>query len=157
MLLFQEIFNHIFDFSAYCDPCINIEGKSAKNTPENAPDFLNEKLSVNFFIAVYLTTKFVLFAFLVSAFAWLTKIFSQLRRLEITYRDKKIITETYRHIFADEDAPIAKEEALKVIFEPALLLSERSCHPSSNDEFSKSIELLEKITKISESLPKKSD
>jgi hypothetical protein len=73
--------------------------------------------------------KFTVFIFMVSVFAWMARIFNQIRRLEITYGDKAIIAKTYESFLKgaeDNETMLMKKAALKTLFEPTLVQAERS-------------------------------
>lgn len=105
---------------------------------DNMKVVLNDKQKFyDLIFYVFIIGKIVLFAFLISTFAWVAKIFNQLRRLEITYRDKAIVAETYLAFLIDSDDETIssmKDYALKTIFEPSLIQSERSKEACADDD-----------------------
>lgn len=91
---------------------------------ENTP---NTRIPAEYMILSFYICKMLIFALLVALFVWVSRIFSQLRRLEITYLDKAIISELYSEIMhkaVDSEIEVVRPYALSYIFAPILLHSE---------------------------------
>jgi hypothetical protein len=116
--------------------------------------FSEEKFSSSFLLSVYLVSKFVIFAFLVSILGWLIKIYNSLRRLEITYHDKAATAETFALLYVDDDARL-DEHAFGLFFEPTLQQAEKQKQHDHEHHTHLADSMADLIDKIVESLKRK--
>ena len=92
--------------------------------------FAIDKINTNHIIIIYYISKISILIFWFALFWWCARIFNQLRRLEITYRDKYIVAETYEKFIEnnkdEQNCNIVKETILKHLFAPSLEQAENN-------------------------------
>lgn len=81
---------------------------------------IKEELSSNQFLLIYCFSKISILGFLITIFIWISRIYNQIRRLKITYKDKYIIAVTSENFIQnsrdDESRSLIKEYAYKALF-----------------------------------------
>ncbi len=135
----------IFSFPWIYENCIfRIEGLQKLQT------MTDEKFSASFLLSIYLFGKTFGFLFLFSLFIYVAKIFDNLRRLEIIYRDKALAFRNISILYYD--AQVAEvEKYYDFVFEPTLQQAEKQkpMEQRNNQHLGDALaSLIEKITEL---------